>query len=125
MSKTKNLLTGIVSAAMVTALSGCGQPQYTQQPTSEPSSSSVPESNREECEDLELEDDVWVCDDDDSIYYGQYYSGGKYHSSKSTIKPTSTPKSSSSKTTSTTTTSSVDSSSSSGFGSGTSGGTGG
>lgn len=106
MKKTKKLLTGIISAAMVTVGSGCGQ------------QSLPPLPEDENCKDWEWEDDegVWECDDDDSTYYGHYFYGGKYYSTKKLLSASSAYKSYKS---------SSSFKGSSGFGSGSKGGFGG
>lgn len=109
MSKTSKLLTGIISASMITA-AGCGNNQ---------SLPPVPEDS--DCGDWEWEADegVWECDDDYSSHYGHYYYGGKYYSTKSSLKSSSAYKSYQSSG------SFKGGGSSSGFGKGSSGGFGG
>ncbi|MBO1513375.1 hypothetical protein [Metabacillus bambusae] len=106
MRKTNKLLTGIISATMITA-TGC----------SDESLPPVPEGT--DCDDWEWEADegVWECDDNDSPHYGYFYYGGKMFSSKSSLKTSSAYKSYKS--------SSSFKGGKSGFGSGSSGGFGG
>jgi hypothetical protein len=106
LSKTKKLLTGIISATMITA-TGC----------SDESLPPVPEGT--DCGDWEWEADegVWECDDNDSSHYGHFYYGGKMFSSKSSLKTNSAYQSYKS--------SSSFKGGKSGFGSGSSGGFGG
>ncbi|WP_273123817.1 hypothetical protein ACNRWW_06040 [Metabacillus sp. HB246100] len=114
-NKTKKLVTGIVSATMITATAtGCGN---------EEALPPVPEGS--DCEDWEWEADegVWECDDDDSRYFGHYYYGGAFFPSKSKLKASSAYKSY--KSSSTYKGGGKVSGSSSGFGSGSSGGFGG
>lgn len=76
MSKTKLLLTGIVSAAVIVGGVGCSN------------QSSRPQApNDSSCRDWEWDDDdgVWECDDESSSRYGSSYHGGRYYSSKSDL----------------------------------------
>ena len=108
MSKTKLLLTGIVSAAVIVGGTGC---------SNQSSRPAIPDDPS--CDDWEWDDDdgVWECDDLDSGYYGSSYHGGRYYSSKSDLYKSSSYKSYK--------TSSSFKGGSSGFGSGTRGGFGG
>ncbi|MGM7723250.1 hypothetical protein [uncultured Metabacillus sp.] len=83
MKKTNKLLTGIISATMMT-ISGCSNNE---------SLPPVPEGT--DCDDWEWEADegVWECDDDTSSHYGHYYYGGKFYNSKSSLTASSTYKS--------------------------------
>jgi hypothetical protein len=107
MGKTNKLLTGVISATMITA-TGCGSEELPP----------VPEDT--ECGDWEWEADegVWECDDYDSPHFGYFYHGGKMFSSKSGLKASSVYKNYKSS-------SSFKGGKSSGFGSGSSGGSGG
>jgi hypothetical protein len=107
LSKTNKLLTGIISATMITA-AGCNNDE---------SLPPVPEGT--DCGDWEweAEEGVWECDDYDSPHFGYFYYGGKLFSSKSSLKSSSAYKSYRS--------SSSFKGGSSGFGSGSSGGFGG
>ncbi|WP_412917727.1 hypothetical protein [Metabacillus sediminilitoris] len=62
MSKTTTLITGILSASMITA-AGCNNESLPP----------VPEGT--DCNDWEWEDDegVWECDDYDSSHYGYFF----------------------------------------------------
>ncbi|QGQ45008.1 hypothetical protein [Metabacillus sediminilitoris] len=106
MSKTTTLITGILSASMITA-AGCNNESLPP----------VPEGT--DCNDWEWEDDegVWECDDYDSSHYGYFFYGGKSYSSKSSLKSSSAYQSYKS--------SSSFKGGSSGFGKGSSGGFGG
>ncbi|MBB6443915.1 aminotransferase yhxA [Bacillus benzoevorans] len=108
MSKTKLLLTGIVSAAVIIGVTNCSNNSSQPKMPDDPS-----------CDDWEWDDDdgVWECDDEYSSHYGHSYHGGKYYSSKSNLYKDSSYKSYKS--------SSSFKSSSSGFGSGSKGGFGG
>lgn len=108
MKKTKKLLSGIVSAAMMTGMTACSND------TSRP-----PAPNDNSCDDWEWDSDdgVWECDDQHSSRYGHYYYGGSYYSSKKNLLASSSFKSYKS--------SSSFKGRSSGFGSGTKGGFGG
>ncbi|MBU7591624.1 MULTISPECIES: hypothetical protein [Metabacillus] len=113
MSKTNKLLTGIISATMITA-AGCGNNE---------SLPPVPEDT--DCGDWEWEADegVWECDDDYSSHYGHYFYGGRFYSTKSSLKTSSAYKSY--KSSSSFKGGGKTASSSSGFGKGSSGGFGG
>ncbi|WP_243290883.1 aminotransferase yhxA [Bacillus sp. FJAT-47783] len=78
MKKTSKLLTGIVSATMVTSLAACSEEEVSLPP--------VPEDDS--CTEWEWDDDdgVWECDDFDSPHYGHYYYGGRTFSSKSSLR---------------------------------------
>ncbi|MDF0725602.1 aminotransferase yhxA [Cytobacillus sp. S13-E01] len=80
MTKTKKLLTGIISAAMVTSVAGCNNQQ-----------SLPPEPTDEECRDWEWdgEDGVWECDDRNSPRYGHFFYGGMFFASRSLLRSNS------------------------------------
>jgi uncharacterized membrane protein YgcG len=113
LSKTNKLLTGIISATMITA-AGCGNNE---------SLPPVPEDT--DCGDWEWEADegVWECDDDYSSHYGHYFYGGRFYSTKSRLKTSSAYKSY--KSSGSFKGGGKTASSSSGFGKGSSGGFGG
>ncbi|MBE4909783.1 hypothetical protein IMZ08_17250 [Bacillus luteolus] len=78
MSKTKKLLSGIVSAAMITTMVGCGQQQQSLPP--------VP--NDPECDDWEWDDEdgVWECDDRNSPRFGHFFFAGMFFASRSALR---------------------------------------
>lgn len=77
MSKTKKLLSGVISAAVVTTMAGCGQQQ---------SLPPIPEDT--ECGDWEwdYDDGVWECDDIDSPRYGHLFYAGMFFASRSALR---------------------------------------
>gem|GEM_PF-526753 len=83
MSKTRRMMTGITSTALVLGMAGCGSgtEEYTY-------TEDIPESPEDSsCSDWEwdAEDGVWECDDYDSNYYGHYFYGGRYYKGKSAL----------------------------------------
>ena len=80
MKKTKKLLSGIVSTAMITGLTACSD-----------NSSRPPVPDDASCDDWEWDanDGVWECDDEDSQRYGHYFYGGSYYSSKKNLHASS------------------------------------
>lgn len=76
LKKTKKLLTGIVSSAMVVGTAGCSN-----------DSSLPPVPDDPACEEWEwdADDGVWECDDVDSPHFGHYFYGGKFFSSKKSL----------------------------------------
>jgi len=80
MTKTKKVMAGISSTAIMLGMTGCGSSQgvYADIPP-------VPDS--QDCTEWEwdLDDGVWECEDSNSDYYGHYYHGGKYYSSKPSL----------------------------------------
>jgi hypothetical protein len=81
-NKTKKVMAGISSTALMLGLAGCGS-------SSDPYAAAdiPPAPEDQECTDWEwdLDDGVWECEDSSSGYYGHYYHGGKYYSSKSLL----------------------------------------
>jgi hypothetical protein len=120
-NKTKKVMSGISSTALMLGLAGCGS--STQEPYA--AGYDIPPAPEDQgCSEWEwdLDDGVWECEDSSSGYYGHYYHGGKYYSSKSRLnnsKSYSSYKNSSTyKGISTTKTSTSSGKVSSGFGSG-------
>ncbi|MBM7603812.1 putative membrane protein YgcG [Metabacillus crassostreae] len=111
--KTKQLLTGVISATMIAA-AGCGNDEELPP---------VPEGT--DCGDWEWEADegVWECDDDASSHRGHYFYAGSWFASKNSLRSSSAYKSY--KSSSSFKGGGSVSKSSSGFGSGSSGGFGG
>jgi hypothetical protein len=73
-SKTKKLLAGVSTSALIMAtLSGCGEEE------------TLPIPEDTECEDWDWDSDlgVWECDDYDSPHYGFFFYGAKYYTKKS------------------------------------------
>lgn len=77
MSKTRKVMVGVSSTALMLGLTGCGSEAQELPP--------IPEDLS--CSDWEwdYDDGVWECDDYDSQYYGHFYYGGRYYSSKSNL----------------------------------------
>lgn len=75
MTKTKWLVTGVLTSLMAGTLSGC-----TKDLPSKPKDKS--------CADWDWDDElgVWRCDDSHSSHHGGYYYGGRYYQNKSTFK---------------------------------------
>nr|WP_295970040.1 hypothetical protein [uncultured Bacillus sp.] len=76
MSKTKLLLTGIVSVAVIATMTNCSNESSQPERPDDPS-----------CDEWEWDSDdgVWECDDEYSSHYGHSYYGGKYHTSKTSL----------------------------------------
>ncbi|MDP7978379.1 hypothetical protein [Bacillus multifaciens] len=75
MTKTKLLVTGVLSSLMAGTLSGCTKDL-------------PPKPNDRSCSDWDFDDElgVWRCDDNHSSYHGHYYYSGNYYQNKSTFK---------------------------------------
>ncbi|MCM3602704.1 aminotransferase yhxA [Robertmurraya korlensis] len=83
MSKTRRMMTGITSTALVLGMAGCSS--ATEEYTYTEDIPDPPEDTS--CSDWEwdAEDGVWECDDYDSNYYGHYFYGGRYYKGKSAL----------------------------------------
>lgn len=84
MSKTKKILTGISSVALLAGMTGCS------------SSSSVPSQPTDtQCSSWEwdYDDGVWECEDSSSRYLNHYYHGGIYYPNKTSLHKSSSFKS--------------------------------
>lgn len=79
-NKTKKVMTGISSTALMLGLAGCGSGS----PDPYAAVDLPPVPDDQNCMDWEwdLDDGVWECEDSNSGHYGHYYYGGKYYSSK-------------------------------------------
>jgi hypothetical protein len=86
LKKTKKVMVGITSTALLLGISGCsGSNQdkssgsYTVDDDDLP-----PVPDDQNCTDWEwdLDDGVWECEDGGSRYYGHYFYGGRYFKSK-------------------------------------------
>lgn len=86
LKKTKKLLTGIVSATMVTSLAACGEEEELSLPP-------VPDDNSCAEWEWDYDDEVWECDDIDSPHFGYYYFAGRAFKSKSDLYKSSAYKS--------------------------------
>lgn len=77
LSKTRKMMIGISSTALMLGLVGCGSNVQETAP--------VPDDPS--CSDWEWDGDdgVWECDDSSSSHYGRYYHGGRYYKSKSDL----------------------------------------
>ncbi|MCS0788013.1 aminotransferase yhxA [Cytobacillus oceanisediminis] len=77
LTKTRKMMTGITSTALMLGLSGCGSESQEIPPPPEDSS----------CTDWEWDEDdgVWECDDSRSSYYRHYYYGGQYFKNKTAL----------------------------------------
>ena len=75
MKKTKNMMKGVITAALVTSLTACGEDR-------------PPEPTGYDCDDWDWDSETgtYYCDDDDSYYGGRYYHSGSFYSSKSSLK---------------------------------------
>lgn len=83
MSKTRRMMVGITSTALVLGMAGCSSnaEEYTY-------SEDIPDPPEDSsCSDWEwdAEDGVWECDDDSSGYYGHYFYGGRYYKGKTAL----------------------------------------
>lgn len=80
MSKTKRMMVGITSTAMMLGLTGCTSAEYVEEDIPDP-----PEDTS--CSDWEwdAEDGVWECDDSTSTYYRSYFYGGTYYKDKKSL----------------------------------------
>lgn len=74
-SKTKKLLTGVTSVALVASMIGCQNEDIPTPP------------DDVDCDDWEWDDDegVYECDEPSSSYYGHYFYGGKYYKNKTAL----------------------------------------
>lgn len=108
MGKTKKVMAGITTTALLFGLSGCGgtaqeqtsnedsngssQPPSVSYSDSTPDDSSTtyvedenqPRPDDPNCSQWNWDDDdgVWECEDSGSSYYGHYFHGGRYYKSK-------------------------------------------
>ncbi|MEI4800867.1 hypothetical protein ACIGHG_16975 [Bacillus sp. NPDC077411] len=75
MTKTKWLVTGVLTSLMASTLSGCTKDL-------------PPKPNDKSCSDWDWDDElgVWRCDDKHSSYHGHYYYSSNYYQDKSTFK---------------------------------------
>ncbi|WP_020059542.1 hypothetical protein [Bacillus sp. 123MFChir2] len=75
MTKTKLLVTGVLTSLMAGTLSSCTKDL-------------PPKPNDRSCSDWDFDDElgVWRCDDNHSSYRGHYYYSGNYYQNKSTFK---------------------------------------
>ncbi|WP_243385260.1 aminotransferase yhxA [Bacillus kexueae] len=78
LEKTKKLLTGIISATMVTSLTACSEDEEYSLPP-------VPEDDSCTEWEWDMDDGVWECDDIDSPHFGYLYFMGKAYKSKSSL----------------------------------------
>lgn len=80
LGKTKKLMVGITSTALMFGLGGCN--------SASEEIPAPPDDNS--CSDWEwdADDGVWECDDDSSSHYGHYFFGGRYYKSKSALLKT-------------------------------------
>lgn len=119
MNKTKKVMAGISSTALMLGLAGCGS---SQDPYANVEIPPAPEDTGCAEWEWDLDDGVWECEDSGSGYYGHYFHGGRYYSSKSNLYKSNSysnyKKSSSFQGISSTGTSKSSSKVSSGFGSG-------
>ncbi|WP_349407325.1 hypothetical protein [Pseudalkalibacillus sp. SCS-8] len=78
-SKTKKLMTGVLSTVVASSMTGCSQ------------QSLPPEPDDPDCNEWEWEADegVYECEDRDSDYYGHYFYAGKYYKTKNLLKKSS------------------------------------
>ncbi|MFC4323120.1 aminotransferase yhxA [Litchfieldia salsa] len=73
-SKTKKLLAGVTSVAMIASIVGCQN-----------NTPALPDDSN--CDEWEWDDDdgVYECDETTSSYYGHYFYGGSYYSNKASL----------------------------------------
>lgn len=88
--KTKKIMVGITSTALMFGLAGCNQNDdewETQQSGTSVSQDIPPAPQDQECSEWDWDDDdgVWECDEGSSRYYGHYYYGGHYYGSRSAL----------------------------------------
>lgn len=78
MNKTKKMMTGVLTAALVTSLAACGQDR-------------PPKPTGYDCDDWDWDKETgtYYCDDSRSSYHGSYYHGGSFYSNKKTLKSSS------------------------------------
>ena len=86
MGKTKTVMTGILSTAVLIGITGCSN-SGTATGSSASNSDIPPVPDDTNCTNWEWDDDdgVWECEDSHSRYYGHYFYGGKYYNSKSSL----------------------------------------
>ncbi|MCF6137331.1 hypothetical protein [Pseudalkalibacillus berkeleyi] len=79
-TKTKKLMTGVLSTVVATSMTGCGNQQ-----------SLPPEPDDPNCDEWEweAEDGVYECEDFDSDYNGYLFYAGAYYMTKSKLKKSS------------------------------------
>ncbi|NHM32533.1 hypothetical protein [Neobacillus terrae] len=103
MNKTKRVMAGITTTALLFGLSGCGansQDATTEEDDSEWVSQPISSNNEplaqdnippaptdSECSDWEWDNDdgVWECNDSSSSHFGHYYHGSSYYGSKALL----------------------------------------
>ncbi len=102
LKKTKKLITGLSTAALVMGITGCGNTythiDETEAPKSNPSTGQateippVPDAN-EYCEEYEWDasEGYYECDDDDSHYYGHYFYNRGFYRAASDIRARNKP----------------------------------
>lgn len=80
MSKTKKVMAGVTSTAMLIGLAACGSEEYSATPD-------TPVPDDQNCSDWEWDEDdaVWECDDSRSPYFGYLFFAGKYFSNSSSL----------------------------------------
>ncbi|MFZ0443179.1 MAG: hypothetical protein WAM95_00710 [Bacillus sp. (in: firmicutes)] len=78
MKKTKKMMSGVLTVALVSSLAACGGDR-------------PPKPTGTDCGDWEWdrESGTYYCDDNDSSYRGHYYYGGSYYSNKNNLKNSS------------------------------------
>lgn len=77
MSKTKKMMVGISSTALMLGMTGCSAEENAIPDPPEDSS----------CAEWEwdTDDGVWECEDGSSSHYGHYFYGGRYYKGKSAL----------------------------------------
>jgi len=102
MNKTKKVMAGITTTALLLGLSGCGpssqdsyideddseavsQPQQDIEPLAQDNIPPAPTDS--ECSDWnwDMDDGVWECNDNSSSHFGHYYHGSRYYGSKALL----------------------------------------
>jgi hypothetical protein len=78
LKKTKKMMSGVITAALVSSLAACGQNR-------------PPEPTGYNCDDWDWDRDTgtYYCDDYDSSHGGHYYHGGTFYSNKNKLKSSS------------------------------------
>jgi len=79
MSKTKKMMAGISSTALMLGMTGCSTAEEEYSIPDPPEDSSCAEW------EWDADDGVWECEDGSSSHYGHYFYGGRYYKGKSAL----------------------------------------